>query len=104
MPLGMIRGGGHTHDGVDPEDPAVSDVVRDEPHDEGSGGRAKRHHQPVMWLEWGCRSQRGATYVQIPMCLPRSFLKNVSTTTPLPIAMAGLMKNDTRHRHTDMAA
>lgn len=43
----------HTHDGVDPEDPAVSDVVRDEAHDEGSGGRAKRHHQPVMWSEWG---------------------------------------------------
>jgi hypothetical protein len=37
--------------------------------------------------------------VHIPIFCARSFLKKVSTTTPLPIALAGLIKKDTRHRH-----
>jgi hypothetical protein len=38
--------------------------------------------------------------VQIPMYLARSFLKNVSVTTALPIAAAGLIKKATMALHT----
>src|SRR4051812_28455876 len=42
--------------------------------------------------------------VQMPMYLARSFLKKVSTTTAVPIAAAGQMKNATKARHVAMAA
>lgn len=40
--------------------------------------------------------------VQMPMNLARSFLKNVSTTTALPIAEAGQMKKAAKARHVAM--
>jgi hypothetical protein len=40
--------------------------------------------------------------VQMPMYLPLSFLKNVSVTTPLPIARAGEMKKAVMALHNPM--
>lgn len=42
--------------------------------------------------------------VQYPMHRARSFLKNVSATTALPIAAAGLMKNAVMARHSPIVA
>lgn len=40
--------------------------------------------------------------VQMPMYRARSFLKNVSMTTALPMAAGGLIKNATMALHTDI--
>lgn len=42
--------------------------------------------------------------VQIPRYRPRSFLKNVSVTTALPIAAAGEMKNAVNALHAAIDA
>jgi hypothetical protein len=42
--------------------------------------------------------------VHMPMYLARSLLKNVSTTTALPMAEAGEMKNDVNARHVAIDA
>lgn len=42
--------------------------------------------------------------VQIPMYRARSFLKNVSATTPEPMAAAGQMKKAVMARHKPMVA
>lgn len=42
--------------------------------------------------------------VQTPMYLALSFLKNVSTTTALPMAFGGEMKNDWSARQAAMDA
>jgi hypothetical protein len=42
--------------------------------------------------------------VQMPIYFARSCLKNVSTTTALPIADAGEMKNAAKARHVAIAA
>lgn len=78
---------GLTDHSQNPIDPSVTNAHHDKPKDEWDNGHA------IVTIK-----------VQYPIHRARSFLKNVSATTALPIAAAGLMKKAVMARHRSIVA